>query len=245
MDAGLLEVCADSYASCMAAFRGGADRIELCANLPIGGTTPSYALVSQVLRDIPIPVNVLIRPRFGDFLYDQAEAEEMEAQIAACKELGVNGVVIGALTPDGRLNKALLSRLIAKAPGLDLTLHRCFDMTADPLEALEDAVALGFTTILTSGQQPSAPLGAPLLKRLQKAAAGRITIMAGSGVGSGSIPTLRQQTGIRVYHASCKKTLDSGMVYRKDSVSMGLPSLSEYDIWRTDEGEVRRCKEAL
>ena len=129
MNKPLIEACVDSYASAMAAARGGADRLELCANLAIGGTTPSLPLFRQVRRDCPVKVNVLIRPRFGDFLYDQAELEEMAEEIDAFRELGANGVVIGVLTPEGALDQAAMARLMERAGGMEVTLHRAFDMT--------------------------------------------------------------------------------------------------------------------
>ena len=134
----LIEACVDSHASCMAAARGGADRLELCANLAIGGTTPSPSLFCQVRRDFPIPVNVLIRPRFGDFLYSREELEEMAEEIRRFRELGANGVVIGALTPEGELDRSAMARLMEQAGGMEVTLHRAFDMIRDPLEALEE-----------------------------------------------------------------------------------------------------------
>lgn len=238
----LMEACVGSYASCMTAARGGADRLELCANLVIGGTTPSPALARQVLRDCAVPVNVLIRPRFGDFLYDDAEMEQMCLEIQVFREMGVNGVVIGTLTPDGDLDMEKMKKLMDAAGDLDVTLHRAFDMTRDPFRSLEDAIALGCKTILTSGQAPNAPAGAALLKELEDRAGGRITIMAGSGVKSGNIQALHDQTGIRTFHTSARKGgVDSAMRYRKKEVSMGLPSLSEYEIWQTDETEVRAC----
>lgn len=242
----LIEACVGSYASCMTAAKGGADRLELCANLVIGGTTPSPALAEQVLRDCSVPVNVLIRPRFGDFLYDQAEMEQMCAEIAAFRSLGVNGVVIGTLTPDGDLDMEKMRRLMDAAGNLDVTLHRAFDMTRDPFQSLEDAISLGCKTILTSGQAPNAPAGEALLRELHQAAAGRITIMAGSGVKSGNIQALHDATGIRTFHTSARKGgVDSAMRYRKKEVSMGLPSLSEYEIWQTDENEIRACAEIV
>ncbi len=237
----LLEACVGSYASAMAAYRGGADRLEVCANLIIGGTTPSAEMFQLIHRDVPVKANILIRPRFGDFLYDAMEAEEMCLQIAAFRELGANGVVIGALTPGGSLDMALMKRMVDCAGDMEVTLHRAFDMTRDPFETLEAAISLGCKTVLTSGQAQTAPAGTALLKKLQTQADGRIAIMAGSGVKSGNIQALHYATGITTFHASGKLTLDSGMTYRKDSVSMGLPSLSEYDIWLTDEREIRKC----
>ena len=237
----LLEACVDSYASAMAAARCSADRMEICANLAIGGTTPSMPLFRQIRRDCDVKVNVLIRPRFGDFLYDEAELEEMAEEIGAFRELGANGVVIGVLTPEGELDERAMGRLMERAGGMEVTLHRAFDMTRDPFAALEAAVRLGCRTVLTSGQERDAAAGKELLRQLLDRAAGRIDIMAGCGVKKGNIQMIHDYTGINVFHATARKTLDSGMVYRKESVSMGLPSLSEYELWRTDEEEFSLC----
>ena len=242
MNKPLIEACVDSYASAMAAARGGADRLELCANLAIGGTTPSLPLFRQVRRDCPVKVNVLIRPRFGDFLYDQAELEEMAEEIDAFRELGANGVVIGVLTPEGALDQAAMARLMERAGDMEVTLHRAFDMTRDPFAALETAVSLGCRTILTSGQAGDAAAGKDLLRELRTRAAGRIDIMAGSGVRKDNIQEIHDHTGIITFHTTGRKgPVDSGMVYRKSTVSMGLPSLSEYELWRTDEEEFALC----
>ena len=190
----LIEACVDSYASAMAASRAGADRLELCAHLVIGGTTPTHALFRQVQRDSGVPINVLIRPRFGDFLYTEPELEEMCEEIAAFRDLGANGVVIGALTPDGELDLAQMRRMMACAGQMEVTLHRAFDMTRDPFRALEDAVSLGCRTILSSGQAANAALGAPLLAKLNGQAAGRIDLMAGCGVKRTNIAGIAAQT---------------------------------------------------
>lgn len=246
MNVPLIEGCVDSYASCAAACRAGADRLELCANLSIGGTTPSSSLFQQVRRDYAVPVNVLIRPRFGDFLYSEPELEEMGEEIRRFRKLGASGVVIGALTPEGELDREALARLIDCAGGLPVTLHRAFDMTRDPLEALETAIRLGCQTILTSGQQRDALAGASTLRALQERAAGQIAIMAGSGVRKENIREIYRQTGVQVYHTTGRRgPVGSGMVYRKRTVSMGLPSLSEYELWRTDEEEFRACAEVV
>ena len=215
MNKPLIEACVDAYASAMAAARGGADRLELCANLAIGGTTPSLPLFRQVRRDCPVKVNVLIRPRFGDFLYDQAELEEMAEEIDAFRELGANGVVIGVLTPEGALDQAAMARLMERAGDMEVTLHRAFDMTRDPFAALETAVSLGCRTILTSGQERSAAAGKDLLRELRTRAAGRIDIMAGSGVRKDNIQEIHDHTGIITFHTTGRKgPVDSGMVYR-------------------------------
>lgn len=242
MDKPLIEGCVDSYASAAAAALAGADRLELCANLAIGGTTPSPSLFRQVRRDFPVPVNVLIRPRFGDFLYSAQELEEMEEDIRRFRDMGANGVVIGALTPEGDLDAQVLNRLMDCAQGMDVTLHRAFDMTRDPLAALEEAVRLGMRTVLTSGQARSAAEGCQVLGEVFRRAAGRIHIMAGCGVKKENIRAIYDRTGIRIFHTTGRKgPVDSGMRYRKAEVSMGLPSLSEYELWRTDEEEFRAC----
>lgn len=242
----LIEGCVASVPSAAAACRGGADRLELCANLAIGGTTPSVTLFRQVKKISTAKINVLIRPRFGDFLYSPEELEEMEDGIKAFRDLGANGVVIGVLTPDGRLDADKMARLMACAGDMEVTLHRAFDMTRDPLEALEAAVSLGCRTILTSGQAQTAAEGAELLAELVRRAGDRIDIMAGSGVRKDNIRSIYDQTGIRVYHTTGRgAALDSPMTYRKEGVSMGLPSLSEYEIWRTDEAEFRACAQAV
>lgn len=241
----LLEACVGSYASSKAAYQGGADRLELCANLVIGGTTPSRALFLQVQRDFDIKINVMIRTRFGDFLYDDAELEEMCAEIASFRDLGANGVVFGVLTPEGELDEARMARLISYAGNMEVTLHRAFDMTRDPFAALESAIRLGCKTILTSGQAADAMQGSALLRELHKRAAGRIDIMAGCGVNSGNLLRLHERTGVTSFHASAKQTAQSAMRYRKESVSMGLPSMSEYQLWQTDEAAVRACAEIV
>ncbi len=238
----LIEGCVDSYASATAAVRGGADRLELCADLAVGGTTPSPTLFELIRRDFDVRINVLIRPRFGDFLYDPWELEQMAGEIARFRDMGANGVVIGVLTPEGELDRERMGQLMDRAGEMEVTLHRAFDMTRDPFAALEAAVALGCRTVLTSGQAPSAWEGIELLGELHRRAAGRIDIMAGSGVNRGNIRDIYEKTGIRSYHTTARAgAVDSGMVYRKREVSMGLPSLSEYQLWRTDEAEFRAC----
>ena len=242
MNEPLIEGCVDSYASCAAAVRAGADRLELCGQLIIGGVTPSPSLFRQIRRDFGVKINVLIRPRFGDFLYSKEETEQMCWEIGMFGDLGADGVVIGALTPDGELDAEKMSRLMNCAGGMDVTLHRAFDMTREPMAALETAVDLGCRTILTSGQESGAEAGRAMLRLLRQRAAGRIDVMAGGGVKSRNIWELYEFTGIRVFHTSGRRgTVDSGMVYRKNGVNMGLAGLSEYELWRTDEEEFQAC----
>lgn len=240
----LIEVCVDSMESAREAVRGGADRLELCANLIIGGTTPSPWLIREA-AGLGVPVNVLIRPRFGDFLYTQDEKREQLAQIAQLRELGANGAVVGALLPDGALDVEFLKACRAAAQGLSLTLHRAFDVCSDAQGALEQAIEIGFDTILTSGQQATAMAGAALIGDLVCRADGRITIMPGSGVSADNIAQLRAQTGAQAFHLSAKKTIESGMVFRRDGVPMGLPMMSEFERFVTDGDAVAAAKAAL
>ncbi|MBQ7795568.1 MAG: copper homeostasis protein CutC [Lachnospiraceae bacterium] len=247
MNKPLIEACVDSYQSCVNAWKAGADRLELCAHLIIGGCTPSPVVFKQVMESCPgVKINVLIRPRFGDFLYTEDEMDAMCADIETFRDLGANGVVIGALTPDGELDIEKMKRMMACAGDMEVTLHRAFDMSRDPLKTLEEAIELGCTTILTSGQQSDVVAGKDCLKEVYAAAAGRIDIMAGCGVKKWNIQEVHDHTGIIVFHTTGRKgALDSGMKYRKSTVAMGLPTLSEYEIWQTDEQEFRECAEIV
>ena len=227
----ILEVCVDSTASALAAKRGGADRLELCADLIVGGTTPSLALVRQVKAETGLPVRALLRPRFGDFCYDRYELAQMEQLAAELVAAGADGIVTGALTPEGDLDTAALrpiyaaARRAAREAGRPAacTLHRAFDVCRDPFAALEAAKELQLATILTSGQAASAPQGASLLHQLVQAAGNDIEILVGAGVGPANLPDLAAQTGARAFHLSGKKVLDSRMVFRREGVPMGLP----------------------
>lgn len=241
----ILECCVDSVESAINAAKGGASRLELCSNLIIGGTTPDVALVKEIRKYSDIRIHALIRPRFGDFCYTEYEMEIMKSQIRALKEAGVEGVVIGVLDADGNLDISKMKELLQNAEGMSVTLHRAFDMCRDPFQALEEAVSLGIHTILTSGQKASAWEGRKLLCQLMEQADGRIDIMAGAGINASVIEELIPITKGSSYHMSGKITLDSKMKYRKADVSMGLPSLSEYEIWQTSEEAVREAVQVL
>lgn len=248
-----LEVCVDSTASALAAKNGGADRLELCADLIVGGTTPSLALLRQVKAETGLPVRALLRPRFGDFCYDHWELEQMAESAAALVEAGADGIVTGVLTPDGALDVDALrpiyaaARSAADAAGrpVALTLHRAFDVCRDPYAALEAAYALGLTTILTSGQAASAPAGASLLRELVRRAEGRIEILVGAGVSPSNLAALAAETGAHAFHLSGKQVLDSRMIFRREGVPMGLPGFSEFDLWQTSETTIRQAREIL
>ena len=242
----VLEACVDSVESAVAAARGGATRLELCANLIIGGTTPSLALFDAVRAAVDIPINVLIRPRFGDFLYTDAEYRIMCHEITLFAERGANAVVIGALTADGGLDREKMIGMIAAAKGCRVTMHRAFDVCRDPFKTLEEAISLGVDTILTSGQKANAGAGRELIGKLIEKAGERAEILVGGGVSADLIAEFRREfPGSNAFHLSGKTVLDSGMTYRNAEVSMGLPGISEFEIWRTDEGAIRRAADAL
>ena len=240
------ELCAYTCDACDIARRTGVTRIELCAAPFEGGTTPSAGLI-RYARSLPgLRLSVMIRPRGGDFCYTDAETALMAEEIRFARACGADGVVLGVLTPDGEVDETRTAQLVREAEGMEVTFHRAFDMTRDPFRALEDAVSLGCRTILSSGQAANAALGAPLLAELNGQAAGRIDLMAGCGVKRTNIAGIAAQTGITTFHTTGRKgSVDSGMRYRKEGVSMGLPSLSEYELWLTDEAEFRACAETV
>ena len=237
----ILEVCVDSVESAVNAEAGGADRLELCGDLVVGGVTPSLALYERSREKVKIPIHILLRPRFGDFLYSEEELEVLIRQANLFAKAGADNLVIGCLTPEGRLDIEAMKRIMDAADGTPINLHRAFDMCRDLLEALEDAKKLGIISILTSGGMASAKEGANVLEELKKNA-GEIDIMAGAGMNAKNIKFMLDTTSISSFHMSGKKILESNMVYRNPKVSMGLPTLSEYEIIQTDVQEVRAAK---
>ena len=237
----ILEVCVDSVESAVNAELGGADRIELCGDLIVGGITPSLALYERIHEKTELPIHVLLRPRFGDFLYSEEELEVLIRQAKMFAEAGADNLVIGCLTPEGRLDLEAMKRIIDAADGTPVNLHRAFDMCRDLSEALEDAKTLGVVSILTSGGVASAKEGAKVLDELKKNA-GDIDIMAGAGMNAQNIKFMLNTTSITSFHMSGKKVLESNMQYRNPNVNMGLPTLSEYEIIQTDVQEVRAAK---
>lgn len=241
----ILEACVDSVESALAAARGGASRLELCGNLVIGGTTPNPWLFQEIRKHTDIRIHVLIRPRFGDFCYTDEEFILIREAVRAFRKLGAEGVVIGCLNPDGTMNMNQMKVLMEEAGDMSVTLHRAFDVCADPYETMEQAISLGIDTILTSGQKNICTLGTDLLKNLVEKSAGRIAIQVGSGVNADVIREVYPKTGATAFHMSGKRTLDSSMEYRREGVNMGLPSLSEFEIWRTDEAAIREARQVL
>ena len=241
----LLEICVDSFESARRASENGADRLELCGDLLVGGVSPSPFLIEQVAERIKTPANVLLRPRFGDFCFTDEEKEVLLKEIAFCANAGVNGVVIGALTPEGDLDVPFLSQCMAAAGDLEVTLHRCFDVCRDPFEALDTACDLGMQTILTSGQMATAPEGIGNLKALRKFAADRIHLMAGSGVSAKNIAMLHREAGICHFHLSAKASEPGPMRFRREGVPMGLPMASEFDRQYASPAAVKAARAAI
>lgn len=203
----LLEVCVDTAAGLRAAHAAGADRIELCAALELGGTTPTAGLMA-LAAEMGVTARVMIRPRAGDFVFTRDDLDMMRADIAAVRDLGLEGVVLGANRTDGTLDLDMLRALVEQSHGMKKTLHRAFDLVPDIAEAVEQAVALGFDTILTSGRAASAPAGIADLALAQKVAAGRITIMGGAGINAGNAGTILVAAPLGAIHGSCSAPVD-------------------------------------
>ena len=224
----MVEVCANGVESCIAAQEGGADRVELCAGIPEGGTTPSYGEIKVARRVLTTTrLHVIIRPRGGDFLYSDLEVERMAEDIAVCRELGADGVVFGCLNADGTFDLEKNRYLMECSRGMSVTCHRAFDRAVNPEQALEDVIALGFDRILTSGQQPKAEQGIDLLAKLNRQAAGRIILMAGSGVTEQNIRRICEATGLTEFHFSGRESFGSGMRYVNPNLYMGRPGANE------------------
>jgi copper homeostasis protein len=237
-----IEICANSVASCIEAQKGGAYRVELCAAIPEGGTTPSYGDMVVARELLSIRMNVIIRPRSGDFLYSDLEQKIMLKDIEAARMIGVDGIVIGCLTPQGDVDMTRNRELIEAAGDMSVTFHRAFDMCRDPFESLEKIIELGCSRILTSGQQPKAEQGIPLLKKLVEQADNRIIIMPGSGITDRNIAKIASETGARELHLSARSAVESKMQFRNPTVSMGGTNIhiNEYEQMITDAEKLRK-----
>ncbi|MDR1056621.1 MAG: copper homeostasis protein CutC [Prevotellaceae bacterium] len=242
----ILEVCAGLLQSVLEAEKGGANRVELCAALYEGGTTPSAATVELACKMASIPVYVIIRPRGGDFLYSDLEFEIMKRDILYAKAAGAKGIVTGLLKANSTVDIERTSILVEMAYPMDVTFHRAFDMVKNPLDALEDIIKVGCRRILTSGGHNKAFDGKQNIAALARWAAGRISIMAGSGVNAGNVKQLIGETGISEVHTSGKARLASGMQFKNMAIAMGgIPQIPEYDIDITDAGAIRDIRKIL
>ncbi len=242
----LLEACVDSVESARAAQAGGAGRVELCADLLEGGITPSDGTVALACRELRIPVNVLIRPRGGDFCYSDVELAVMAHDIRRARELGAAGVVIGLLDPDGTVDIARTRELMGLARPLSVTFHRAFDMARDPFEALETLIELGVDRILTSGQEATALEGLDLLAELARRAGDRIIIMPGGGISERNIGKILASCHPREVHASLRSTREGRMTYRNTRCYMGgVLRPPEFTVSQTNADRVRQLVEGL
>jgi copper homeostasis protein len=240
-----IEACVNSVESAGEAEAGGAHRVELCDNLFDGGTTPSLGAIEVACQALTIELNVIVRPRGGDFLYSDLELDIMKADVAAAREVGADGVVFGILKPDGTVDVEQTRQLVEAAGPLSTTFHRAFDMCVDPFAALEDLIELGIDRVLTSGLRPSALEGADLLGKLVEEARGRILVMPGVGIDATNIGELIQRTGAREFHVLAERSVDSAMTYRNPDVFMGIdPEQPEFERPVTDREAIRAIVDA-
>jgi copper homeostasis protein len=231
----IIEICVEGIDGLIAAQEAGADRVELCASLVEGGITPSFGTAREALRLSNIPFHVIVRPRGGDFLYSEAEFASMLADVAALRDLGVAGVVVGCLTADGDIDEPRMRALVEAAGPLAVTCHRAFDMTRDPGEALEALIRSGVGRVLTSGQRDTAIEGIELIAALVKQAAGRIIILGCGALSPESIGMVRARTGLTEMHFASLRDVPSGMRFRNPHVGMGGTELDrEYRNTVTD-----------
>ena len=244
----ILEIAVDSLDSARAAIAGGADRIELCSALSVGGLTPYPALLKMIRRESDIPVRCLMRPRAGDFLYTADEIAMMAEQIAELRALGADGFVIGCLDADGNLDKNAMEPLLTAARGCGVTLHRCIDVSRMPTETYLAAHALGIDTVLTSGAAAGCLSGMEVIGALLalRDTHGGPEVLIGSGVNASVIRTFRARyPHACAFHMSGKADIESAMVFRREGVPMGLPGLDDWHIPQTDIRNVTDSRAAL
>lgn len=241
----LIEVCVDSAASAVAAERGGAARVELCSDLLEGGVTPSAGLIAAVRSRISIGLQVMIRPRAGDFFYNTDEVEIMKRDIETCKNLGADGVVLGLLDREGHVDVAQTCELVELARPLNVTFHRAFDMSSDLFRALEDVCATAADRVLTSGGEQKCLQGISTITRLVQAARGRIVVMAGGGIGDNDVAHIIEGTGVREIHVGLSSPVASPMRYRNSRVSMGKAQGREYVRQQVLEETVQKLQRTI
>lgn len=239
------ELCAYTLDACEAARRAGVGRVELCASPYEGGTTPSAAFIRMARRIPGLQISVMIRPRGGDFLYSDTEVEQMAEEIRFARECGADCVVLGLLTADGAIDEVRTAELVRCAGQMEVTFHRAIDMARDPKRALEAIVRTGCRRVLTSGGRNTAEEGIDTLRAFVMQAAGRIEIMAGSGVNPSNVRLLAA-AGVDALHFSARRPCESGMAYRNPAVSMGgFPGVPEYAVADADENLVRQILNQL
>jgi copper homeostasis protein len=241
----ILEIACFNIGSALLAAGAGADRIELCDNFYEGGTTPSYGTVAEAVEKLDIPVNVMIRPRGGDFLYSDAEFEVMEKEVLNIKTLGAAGIVTGFLQKNGKIDEERTGKIVELAYPLEVTFHRAFDVSADLFESLELLMNAGVKRILTSGGKGSAAEGAGVISSLVKAAGESLVIMAGGGVRDKNLKVLMDRTNAREFHSSAMRFLKSEMDHLPEDIKMGGDGFDEQKIVSVDEVLIGRMKKIL
>ena len=234
-----LEICVDNIESAIIAQNAGADRVELCNNLPEGGTTPGYGTIASVRNNLTIGIHVIIRPRGGDFVYSSREYDIMRRDIDVCGECNVDGIVLGILTPEGRVDVERTAKLIELAHPMTATYHRAFDLSNDPLKRLEEVIATKAGRLLTSGLKNKAVDGIELIRKLVEKAGNRIIIMPGSGINEKNIEKIASVTKAGEYHLTGRKVVESEMIFRREGVSMGLEGISEYSRKIADQEAIK------
>jgi len=226
----IIEICVDCQDSVVACAEGGADRIELCAGLVEGGTTPSAGFLAAARRTFSGRIMMMIRPRGGDFVYTAAEADIMRDDIRCARDGGADGVVFGCLTRTGDIDERLTASLKEAARGMDVTFHRAFDVSRNLGASLETLIALGVPRVLTSGGCPSVPEGLGALAALVRQAAGRLTVLAGGGIKPDRVAEIAAATGVKECHLSARETVSSPMIHRRPDIPMGAASVpGEYE----------------
>ena len=244
----VLEICVDSLSSARAAIAGGADRIELCSALAVGGLTPCEMLLRQIREESQIPVRCLMRPRGGDFLYEKEEIDLLRRQILQLKAAGADGFVIGCLTAEGELDAGAMEPLIEACGEKGLTLHRCIDVSRDPVQTYLKAGAMGIDTVLTSGGASSCLGGMEVIGQLLslRDSGNHPEVLIGTGVKAEVIRKFREACpAASAFHMSGKREIESGMRFRREGVPMGLPGLDEWHIQQTDPAAVRAARQAM
>lgn len=242
----LIEAAAFTVTSAIKAAEGGADRIELCSGYAEGGLSPSTGAILVAKEKLNIPVNVMVRPRVGDFVYNEEELLVMEKEIRFCRNQGVNGVVLGILTKDGGIDKELMQKFVDIARPMTVTFHRAFDLCANPFQALRDLISCGVHRILTSGGRPSAPEGVETIAELVKQAGNRIIILPGGGITAKNAMRIVERTGVKEIHLSGKSLVESSMVYRMGRISLSAPGEVWDNLWfECEPKKIRDVKSLL
>ncbi|MBW5383935.1 copper homeostasis protein CutC [Brachyspira pilosicoli] len=241
-----IEICVDSVESCINAERGGADRLELCGNMFEGGTTPSYGVLQLAREKVNTPIYAMVRPRGGDFCYNDIEFEIMKREIKLMKELKIDGIVFGILTKEGKVDKERCSKLLDLWGTNKATFHRAIDVSSNLNEACEDIISLGFERILTSGGEANVMSGIIKLKELVEKYNDKIIIMPGSGINERNIEYINDTVKANEYHMTANKTVESVMQYRNENVFMGASLRPpEFSVKYTDENKVKNIKSKI